>query len=150
MARGYFGIGIENCKSGANVGTLWRSAHNLGASFIFTIGNRYRYQASDTTKAWRSIPLFQYPTFDDFYANLPHDCQLIGVEFPHEKARPLPEFVHPERCVYLLGAEDHGLSKRAMEKCHRFVFIPSLMCLNVSVAGSLIMYDRHLPRKVAA
>jgi len=109
MTRGYFGIGIENCKSGVNVGTLWRSAHNLGASFIFTIGNRYRFQGSDTTKAWRSIPLFQYPTFDAFYGNLPHDCQLVGIEFPHEKAKALPEFMHPDRCVYLLGAEDPGL-----------------------------------------
>ncbi|WP_020474452.1 RNA methyltransferase [Zavarzinella formosa] len=29
--KGYFGIGIENCKTGVNVGTLWRSAHNLAA-----------------------------------------------------------------------------------------------------------------------
>ena len=28
--RGYFGIGIENGKTVANIGTLWRSAHNLG------------------------------------------------------------------------------------------------------------------------
>lgn len=142
--RGYFGIGIENCKSGVNVGTLWRSAHNLGAAFIFTIGTRYRYQASDTTKAWRTIPLFQYATLDDFYDHLPHDCQLIGVEFPHEKAVGLPGFAHPERCVYLLGAEDHGLTKRSLEKCHRVVYIPSQMCLNVAVAGSIIMYDRSI------
>lgn len=142
--RGFFGIGIENCKSGVNVGTLWRSAHNLGAAFIFTIGRRYRHQSSDTTKAWRSIPLFQYATFDEFYANLPHDCRLIGVEFPHNNAEPLPGFTHPDRCVYMLGAEDHGLTRRALEKCHRVVYIPSQMSLNVSVAGSIIMYDRTL------
>lgn len=140
--RGYFGIGIENCKTEHNVGTLWRSAQNLGAAFIFTIGNRYKCQPSDTTKAWRSIPLFRYATFDDFYANLPHDCQLVGVEFPHEKAKPLPQFCHPERCVYLLGAEDHGLTARALERCHRVVHIPSTMCLNVAAAGSIVMYDR--------
>ena len=28
------------------------SAHNLGAAFIFTVGQRYKYQASDNTKAW--------------------------------------------------------------------------------------------------
>ncbi|AWM40220.1 SpoU rRNA Methylase family protein [Gemmata obscuriglobus] len=97
---------------------------------------------SDTTKAWRSIPLFQYLTFDEFYAHLPHDCRLIGVEFPHEKAVSLPKFTHPERCVYLLGAEDYGLSKQALERCHRVVYAPSQRCLNVAVAGSLIMCDR--------
>ena len=144
--RGYFGIGIENGKTVANIGTLWRSAHNMGAAFIFTIGKRYRHQASDTTKAWRSIPLYQYETFDEFYANLPHSCQLVGVEFPHEKAVPLGEFEHPERAVYLLGAEDHGLSKRALEKCHRVVYIPGSrleQSLNVAVAGSIIMFDRQ-------
>lgn len=148
--RGYFGIGVENLKTGHNLGTLWRSAHSLGADFIFTIGQRYRYQASDTTKAWRSVPLFRYDTFDAFYANLPYDCQLIGVEFPHDKAKPLPGFSHPERAVYLLGAEDSGLSKKALEKCHRIVSIPCDYCLNVAVAGSLVMYDRARERRNAA
>jgi tRNA (guanosine-2'-O-)-methyltransferase len=145
--RGYFGIGIEHGKTAANIGTLWRSAHNMGAAFIFTIGQRYKYQASDNTKAWRSIPLFQYQTFDEFYAHLPHDCLLVGVEYPHPKATPLPSFAHPERAVYLLGAEDHGLSKRAIEKCHRIVYIPGSrldQSLNVAVAGSIIMFDRQV------
>lgn len=142
MTRGYFGIGIENCKTGHNLGTLWRSAHNLGASYIFVIGQRYRLQASDTTKAYRNIPLYHFVSFDEFYSNLPFDCQLVGVEFPHDGAQPLPQFIHPERCVYLLGAEDHGLSKQALAKCHKLVYIPSLFCMNVAVAGSILMYDR--------
>lgn len=140
--RGYFGIGIENCKTGVNLGTLWRSAHALGASFIFVIGQRYRTQASDTTKAYRSIPLYRYLAFDDFYQAMPFDCQLIGVEYPYDKAKPLTEFSHPTRAIYLLGAEDCGLSKQALARCHRVAFIPSQYCLNVAVAGSIIMYDR--------
>ncbi len=139
--RGYFGIGIENTKTEANVGTLWRSAHLLGASFIFTIGKRYKMQASDTTKAWKSIPLYSYASFDDFYASLPHDCQVIGVELD-DNAIPLQRFLHPERCVYLLGAEDHGLSRRAMEKCHKLVVLPGEYSMNVATAGSIVMYAR--------
>jgi tRNA G18 (ribose-2'-O)-methylase SpoU len=143
--RGYFGIGIENGKTVHNIGTLWRSAHNLGASFIFVVGKRYSREVSDTTKAWRSIPLFQYKSFEEFYANLPHDCILVGVEYPHDKAVPLTSFKHPERCAYLLGAEDNGLTKLAKERCHQFVMIPGSrlnQSLNVAVAGSIIMYDR--------
>lgn len=140
--RGYFGVGIENCKTGANIGTLWRSAHNLGAAFIFVIGKRYEFQSSDTTKAWRSVPLFQYLTFDEFYGHLPHDCRLIGLEFPHPTARSLAGFHHPERAVYLLGAEDSGLTQKAKDKCHHIVYIESKMCLNVAVAGSIVLYDR--------
>jgi tRNA G18 (ribose-2'-O)-methylase SpoU len=145
MTRGYFGIGIINGKSPENLGTLWRSAHNFGAAFIFTVGNRYPLQSSDTTKAWRSIPLYRYRTFDEFYETLPYDCLLVGLEYPHVNAKPLPSFQHPERCVYLLGAEDSGLSKDAQTKCHAIVTIPGSkleQSLNVAVAGSILMYDR--------
>lgn len=141
--RGYFGIGIQNSKTEKNIGTLWRSASIMGASFIFTIGRRYKKQASDTMKSWKHIPLFNYDTFDDFYKTLPYDCQLIGVELD-EKSVPITKFNHPERCVYLLGAEDNGLTKEAIEKCHKIVQLPGDYCMNVSVAGSLVMYDRIL------
>lgn len=139
---GYFGIGVENLKTEANLGTLWRSAHSLGAAFIFTVGRRYSMQASDTTVAYRNLPLFQYLTLDDCIANLPRSCPLVGVEYPHKDAIPLPRFVHPARAVYLLGSEDSGLSKAALAKCHQVVYIPCDFCLNVAVAGSVIMYDR--------
>ena len=144
--RGYFGIGIENTKTKANIGTLWRSAYSLGASFIFVIGNRYKKQASDTVKAIRHIPMYHYDTFDDFYENMPKDCQLIGVDNV-TKARNLIDYGHPERAIYLLGAEDNGLSKQAMEKCHSLVQFDSKFCLNVAVAGSIIMYDRQTKLK---
>lgn len=54
----FFGIGIQNGKTPENLGVLWRSAQNLGASFIFTIGNRYAKQASDTHNAVKSMPIF--------------------------------------------------------------------------------------------
>lgn len=141
MSRGYFGIGIENTKTAANVGTLWRSAHIFGAAFLFTVGRRYRQQASDTMKTPRHVPLYAYETFDEFYMHLPHGCQLIGVELD-ERAVPLARFTHPERCVYLLGAEDHGLSKEALATCHGLVQLIGEHCMNVAVAGSIVMHDR--------
>lgn len=68
---------------------------------------------------------------------------LVGVELTGE-ARPLEKFKHPRRCVYLLGAEDHGLSNAAIEKAHYLVKFRSTLSLNVSVAGSIVMYDRGL------
>jgi tRNA G18 (ribose-2'-O)-methylase SpoU len=139
--RGFFGIGIENTKTGYNIGTLWRSASIMGASFIFTIGRRYKKQATDTMKSWRHIPLYHYETLEDFHKCLPFDCQLVGVELDN-KSIPIQSFNHPERCVYLLGAEDHGLTRKALEKCHKIVQLPGEFCMNVSVAGSIVMFDR--------
>jgi tRNA G18 (ribose-2'-O)-methylase SpoU len=143
--RGYFGIGIEHHKTEANIGTLWRSAFTFGASFLFTIARRYQPQASDTTQAWRHIPLSSYLTLDVFWEAIPRDCQVIGIELD-ARAKPLESFRHPERAVYLLGAEDHGLSNAARERCHRIVQIDVPVCLNVAVAGSIVMYHRSRQR----
>ena len=143
LEQGFFGIGIQNGKTPENLGVLWRSAQNLGASFIFTIGNRYANQASDTRKAVGAMPYFHYATFEDFYEHLPKGAMLVGVELDN-RAVSLESFEHPRRCVYLLGAEDNGLSKKAIEKSHLLVKFTSIESLNVSVAGSIVMYDRQL------
>ena len=137
----FFGIGIQNGKTPENLGVLWRTAQNMGASFIFTIGNRYANQSSDTHNAVKSLPYFHYETFEDFYKHLPKGCRIVGVE-KTEKAVQLENFEHPKRCVYLLGAEDHGLSNQAIEKAHFLIQFPSEKSLNVAVAGSIILYDR--------
>ncbi|WP_304143881.1 RNA methyltransferase [Mesoflavibacter zeaxanthinifaciens] len=139
----FFGIGILNGKTPENLGVLWRSAQNLGASFIFTIGNRYAKQACDTHNAVKSMPYFHYENFEEFYKNLPKGARLVGVELI-DGAQPLETFHHPRRCVYLLGAEDHGLSNAAVEKSHFLVKFKSQLSLNVSVAGSIVMYDRGI------
>lgn len=141
--RGYFGIGILNPKTEENIGTLWRSAYIMGASFIFTIGKRYKKQASDTPQSWKHIPLYNYETFEEFYKTMPYDCRLVGVELDN-KSVAIEEYKHHERCIYLLGAEDHGLTKEAIDKCHELVILPGDICLNVSVAGSIVLYDRIL------
>ena len=139
--RGYFGLGVERPKTEANIGTLWRSAYVFGAAFLFTVGRRYEKQHSDTLKTWRHVPLFHYETLDAMRAGLPHDCPIIGVEL-HESAESLTSFTHPARAAYLLGAEDHGLSNQAVRACHRLVRLRGRFCLNVAVAGSIVMHDR--------
>ena len=142
----YFGIGIQNGKTPENLGVLWRTAQNMGASFIFTIGNRYEKQACDTHNAVKSMPYYHYQTFEDFFENLPVGTRLVGVELT-EEAVELETFEHPRRCAYLLGAEDHGLSNKAIEKSHFLVKFNSKLSLNVAVAGSIVLYDRGLGKK---
>ena len=137
--RGYFGIGVYHPKTESNIGLLWRSAHNFGAAFIFTVGHRYRHQPTDTTKAALSIPLYGYPTLDDL--QVPSDCLLIGVE-QSETSIDIRHVAHPLRAIYILGAEDYGLPVEVLARCNRVINIPSTHCLNVGVAGSIVMYDR--------
>ena len=140
--RGYFEIGIYHNKTPMNLGTLWRSAYQLGAAGIFVIGARYKKQASDTTQAWKHIPLREYNDFNHFQESRPYNCQLIGVEMG---GRSLSQYSHPERAIYLLGAEDHGLPNKVIDKCQAIISLDSLRTnsFNVAVAGSIIIYHRQ-------
>lgn len=144
MTRGYYGVGIYHPKREVNVGSLWRSAFLYGASFVFTVGSRYQPQASDTPKTPRHTPLFHYDDMDDLRAHLPWSAPLVAVEMD-ERSVPLREFEHPERAVYLLGAEDHGLPQDVLAACHHITQIatPEPQSMNVAVAGSLVMDDRY-------
>jgi tRNA (guanosine-2'-O-)-methyltransferase len=144
MKRGFYGIGIYHGKKSVNIGTLWRSAFLYDADFIFTIGARYPKQASDTVMAYRHIPLWEFDTFEQFTSAMPKDSRLICVELS-EKSKSLPTFVHPEQAVYLLGAEDAGLPEEILQG-HTILQIPEAksFSMNVSVAGSIILYDRFV------
>jgi tRNA G18 (ribose-2'-O)-methylase SpoU len=138
---GYFEIGIYHTKTEINVGTLWRSAYQLGASGIFTIGRRYKKQSSDTVKAMTKMPLRHYDTIKEFKIGRPIGAVLIGIEMG---GISLGQFEHPKNCIYILGAEDYGLSKDIMESCNTIVSLDSVNSIsyNVAVAGSIVMYDR--------
>lgn len=139
--KGYFGIGCLGMKTHHNYGTLFRTAQIFEADFIFLIGARFKSQPSDTMKSWKHIPTFIYKDFKDFNEHRPHDCKLIGIEIdPH--AIKLNEYKHPKQACYLLGSEDNGLTKEAMNNCQDIICLPGERSLNVSVAGSIVLYDR--------
>ena len=140
--RGYFEIGVYHIKTPSNLGTLWRSAYQLGAAGIFVIGSRFQKQGSDTVKAYRHIPFREYRDFAHFQDSRPYDCMLIGVE---TGGRPLSGYGDPERGIYLLGAEDSGLPKDIQGKCQSIISLEAVNTIsyNVAVAGSLVMYHRQ-------
>lgn len=140
MIRGYFGIGVINLKQEVNYGTLFRSALCFGADFLFLIGKRFRKMSSDTVRGERHLPLFEFLTVSDFIDHIPYGCQPVCIELD-KQARPLAQLCHPERAVYILGPEDGGVPKELISR-YTTVQIPTVFCLNVAVAGSIVMYDR--------
>lgn len=61
-----------------------------------------------------------------------------------DTAVPIKDFDHPKSSVYLLGAEDYGLMKEAMEHCHHLIKLPGKYSLNAATAGSIILFDRYM------
>lgn len=144
--KGFFGIGIENVRSTKNIGTIWRSAHIMGADFIFVIGESYKRMRTDTMASYRQIPLFYFETFQDFYRSMPMESKLIGVELD-EKSIPITSFNHPKRALYLMGSEFYGLTDEAKNHCDKIIQLPGLLSLNVSVAASVVIYDRLMKKE---
>ncbi|MEM6781394.1 MAG: RNA methyltransferase [Pseudomonadota bacterium] len=142
--RGYFGIGVEGISKERNLGNLVRSAHAFDASFFFTIGtdlNVREVRASDTSGAFDHVPLHEYEDVQSL--DLPKGCQLVGIEFIEDSIE-LPTFRHPTRAAYVLGPEMGNLSDALIKKCDHVVKIPMKFCINVGVAGALVMYDRAI------
>jgi tRNA G18 (ribose-2'-O)-methylase SpoU len=139
--KGYFGIGIYHPQKSVNIGTLWRTANILGASFIFTIGRKYKKQSSDTMKTPNHVPLFYYENFDGFKKCLPDNCDLIAIEIINN-AKMLKNFCHPKCACYLLGAESYGIPADILNKCDDTIQLGGEYCMNVSVAGSIVLYHR--------
>ncbi|MER2519884.1 MAG: RNA methyltransferase [Bdellovibrionales bacterium] len=142
--RGYFAVGAEGISKGMNLGNLVRTSHAFGASFFFTIGASVSYadvKASDTSHADLHMPFYAHASLADF--TLPKDCALVGVELLDD-AVDLPSFRHPLRAAYVLGPEKGSLSPELMRRCDHIVKIPTKFCVNVGVAGALVIYDRMI------
>lgn len=141
LPRGYFAIGAERMSKALNLGNLMRSAHAFGAHFTFTVGATYQAleARADTSKGLWHLPHYNWATLDAMA--LPSGCRLVGVELVDD-AIDLPSFRHPLRAAYVLGPERGVLSAPLLERCDYTVKIPTRFCINVAMAGAIVMYDR--------
>lgn len=141
MVRGYFGIGVEGISKAFNVGNLFRTAHAFGASFVFMIDAHFRAKEakSDTSRALGHVPLYDWDTPQDMI--LPKGCELVAIELLDE-AVELPSFRHPLNAAYVLGRERGNVSDSLLERADHVIRIPTKFCLNVGIAGAIVMYDR--------
>ncbi|MFZ1429434.1 MAG: RNA methyltransferase [Geminicoccaceae bacterium] len=139
--RGFFAIGAEGISKPMNLGNLVRSAHAFGASFVFLVNAEYgvRKSSSDTSQAEFQLPVYDFASAAEL--NLPRGCRLVGCELVDD-AVDLPSFRHPLQAAYVFGPERSSLSPAMLARCHHVVRIPTRFCINLAVAGAVVMYDR--------
>jgi tRNA G18 (ribose-2'-O)-methylase SpoU len=140
--RGYFAIGAEGISKPMNLGNLLRSAHAFGASFFFTVQPTFEARAvalSDTSDAAGHLPVYHHRSIEELV--LPAKCAMVGIELT-DQAEELPSFRHPLAAAYVLGPERGSLSPEIVARCDHLVRIPTRFCVNVGVAGAIVMYDR--------
>lgn len=136
--RGYACVGLDNPKTPANVGSVLRAAHVYGAGLVVVSGRRFHKSCTDTTKAWRHMPLLEA---EDVFDAIPYDCVPVAVDLV-EGATPLPRYRHPERAFYIFGAEDATLGKRILDRCRDKIVVPTKFCMNLAATVNVILYDR--------
>jgi len=136
--RGYACIGLDNPKSGVNVGAALRAVGCYDAKFIAYTNKRFKAFPTDTMKQIRHKPLFNVDNLKDI---IPHGCVPVAVDLI-EGAIPLSEYKHPERAFYIFGAEDATLGERITSWCRDTVYIPTNGCMNLAATVNVVLYDR--------
>ena len=110
-------------------------------------GKRYNRAATDTTAAFRHIPLFHT---EDLHDVIPFDCVPVAIEFVVPSAVSLVTYVHPQRALYIFGPEDGNIGKHILAWCKDIVTIPATYCLNLAAAVNVVLYDRLAKQKERA
>lgn len=148
---------LVNPKYDANVAKAVRTASSFGIGQVWWTGSRVclgdysptgkgrRMPREERMKGYRDVSMIQYDRpFDQF----PAGCVPVAIEV-RENSENLIHFDHPENAVYVFGPEDGSIDSVLLQHCHRFVVIPTRHCLNLAMAVTTVLYDRHVKRVLA-
>lgn len=139
-----FAIAAWEISKEHNVGTLVRTAHAAAATEVILTGEReWNTPAARTADLFTEIVHLEADV-DAFRAHLEsRQWNLVAVELADDSVS-IFDAVYPERPCFLLGAELGGVPPELMADAELIVQIPQwglVPCLNLAVAGSLVVYD---------
>ncbi|MEI6859603.1 MAG: RNA methyltransferase [Shewanella sp.] len=139
-------IGLVNPKSPTNVGGVMRAAGCYQANEILYTGKRYALAAkhrgeqynTDTKGAGLHIPL---TATDDLLSARTDGVKLVCVDLV-VGAIPLPEFIHPDKAIYVFGPEDGTIEQSLIDEADAVVYVPTVGCMNLAASVNVLLYDR--------
>lgn len=141
---GFAAIGLFAPKDPANVGGALRAAACYGAVQV-NIGkpqNDLVAASANTPRAHRFIPTH---ISDDPLNPRPHGCEVVAVDLV-DGAVPLPEFIHPDRALYVFGPENGTLGEAILSRSQHRVMVPTAFCMNLAATVNVVLYDRLAKR----
>ena len=134
----YAAIGLQNPKTGHNVGSVMRAAYCYDAALVAMTGQRVVRAPTDTPDAYKHIPVLRV---DDLRSVIPFACVPVAVELL-EGAQSLADYKHPQRAFYIFGPEDSSLGAKVTGWCRDVIYIPTRACMNLAATVNVVLYDR--------
>jgi len=127
-----------------NVGSLVRTSHAAAAQEVILLGEReWNIEAARTADLYTEIVQLPADT-GSFRAHVKKQrWNLVAVELTEDSTN-LFDAEYPDRPCFLLGAEIGGVPQELLSDAELIVQIPQwglVPCLNLAVAGSIVVYD---------
>lgn len=133
-------------KNPQNVGSLMRLVDNLGGEKLILLDDENDKRESSIRKtaglSFKNVEL-HYQSADQFFDELPEGYSVCAIETA-EGATNLFETKLPEKIVFLLGSEMHGLDEALLERCEQSVYIPmtgKCKSMNISHALAVCLFE---------
>ncbi len=118
-----------------------RAAGCYQADAVRYTGERFARASQYNTDTKNIHSKISLTRVDGLLDNLPADMAVVCVELV-EGATPLPEFLHPERAIYVFGPEDGSIPQAMINSASHVVYIPTIGCMNLAATVNVLLYDR--------
>jgi len=135
-------IGLTDPQTPANVGAVLRAAGCYGANAVYYSGSRYdnavKHSKTNTQTEGKAVTLVHT---DDFQSIIEPDMKIVCVDLI-VGAVSLPDFVHPEKAVYIFGPESGTVLQNVIDIADAVVYVPTRGCMNLAASVNVLLYDR--------
>ena len=145
--RGHCGIAMFNPQYRENMGAVARATGCFDVDYMAVVGGNYKHAATAVGHD-KHVPIWQFERLSQLFKTMPHNTEIVAIDYD-ENAEKLADFEHPERALYVLGQEGPAfeLAGDTIEQAKdQTVYIETEYCMNVAVAGNMVLRDRYLTR----
>ncbi len=138
---------LQSVEYPANVGSIFRIADGAGLEELVLTGITPTppNPAIDKVARYKSLRVpwrYEQEPLEAVHGMKAKGYNLVAVELA-EGAVPYHTFNYPSQTCFIVGHEDHGVTKAVLAECDAAVFIPMYgkgLSLNVHVALAVVVY----------
>lgn len=133
-------------KNPQNVGSLMRLVDNVGGDELILLDDENDKREASVKKtaglSYKNVSL-RYQDSGDFFACIPDGYTVVAIE-TSETSVNLFQTKLPQKVVFLLGSEMHGLPPTLLAQCPVSVYIPmtgKCKSMNISHALAVALFE---------